>query len=184
MSLSNHPEHSPEVREYSYDEGVAEVVSRISTLFETKDAIFVAVNGQDQHVGKTRITMDLLHRKDALHSPDIIWLYIKNFDSWDIEGVIRNAMYARHLQPSARKYILIMEQAEIYRRNDTPFHQRNNDNFHEKVRTIGELINLPLRETDLLISICRPDRKFHDAQDPSSMNEILIVNEKAVDKIL
>lgn len=186
MALSGSSDRSPEVHEYSYDEGVAEVISRVEKLLEHKDAIVVAVGGWGAHVGKTQITTDLLRSQDGLYSPEhnVAWLYMKNFDYWDFEEIAHNMVITRMLRPNIAKYVLIVEQAQVCRIENDRLSTRINAEFYKGLEKIRGLLQIPIDKIDLLISICRPDKMFHDSGEPSTMNEVFIVNERAKDKVL
>jgi len=77
-------EDAPELKEYSFETGVDEIMRRIERLLEEKSGVVIAVSGSSKNVGKTflssRILGGLLERGISYAwEPDLntLWLQVQ-----------------------------------------------------------------------------------------------------------
>ncbi|MDD4996082.1 MAG: hypothetical protein PHW15_01205 [Patescibacteria group bacterium] len=142
-----------ESREYSFEEGVKESISRILDLLKNHGSVIVAVIGGSFDAGKTTVS-SRLGRGLMENGTRIKWC-----------GSIDTLEFKSEFPESGE--VLILTAEDVYTRDSA---------IEVKAKKFG----LPFSKIDLRVFVYRPDRAFEIRE--KRLADILIRNERAVDK--
>jgi len=167
-----------ESKEYGFDEGASVVVDTIEALLATgQECAAVSVNGSTVHVGKSRFTDEVAIR---LKEKGITVINCTNVDSMltikDTVALSRKnseteQMVILFTADSLTGFSLLKEKIKEVR--------LNKDNH---LKRQADKIGLSVGKIDLRIGIYRPDSPFDKPEGCESFADIMIRNDRAVDK--
>ena len=177
------PELEGEVREYNAEEGEKAVFSRIKELLASQDYVLVAFDlsyGSD--VGKSTISSGLWERCYRERIPAIVFV-----DFTDLSVLIepyRENLSGLRKEFHSKKGVIIMQAGGEgppmkLKKEDRKFIREIQDNaFASEFKKV----DLPIKKVDIWVSIYRPDHPFFIDEEHGYLGDIVIRNDKAVDK--
>ena len=161
------------VQEYSFEEGVAEAVRRITHLLETTDRdLFVGINGSDSDVGKTRLLGTIGRALKRMQVP----VAVMNDPNTDALITSKGSMefskeyFSKTGDPKPLNGVYLVQNVEIYT------HQPSTEEHRQVLREQ----NGKDLACDLYIGIYRPDKPFDKRIVATA--DMMIRNDDAVDK--
>lgn len=170
MEREKQPEIAAEKKEYSFKEGVKQIIERIDSLLLVQKYVVVAISGPlqgDINVGKTFLEGILGRRFDQRGIPYILASNenaLENRASSKIDNgvIVLGAMGSpgNHISPEKLTLYKTLQDSEL----------------EEAASSIG----MPLSKIDIRVVIYRPDRPLGEGDRQYS--DIIIRNEQAVDK--
>ncbi len=158
-------------REYGFEEGVREIMTRINSLLLQKDYVVVAISGptsDDTNVGKTFLETNLarMAREQGISC---------------VVAADEEVLKAAPLSKQMDKGLIILGAMDSPSGFDDPEKvARFSSAVDLKVREAGESVGLPISKVDIRAFIYRPDRPVRSGD--RMYNNIIIRNNQAVNK--
>ncbi|PIR96315.1 MAG: hypothetical protein COT92_01735 [Candidatus Doudnabacteria bacterium CG10_big_fil_rev_8_21_14_0_10_42_18] len=176
MSERRIPESETRQRGYFFDNGVAEVLKLLEKKLREEDVVIIGIHGSSINVGKTQLAGRL---GNWLIAQDIPHVYSSDFEGLSRGNASDNIGVEKELRLKKNKLVIILEAmttgAIKPEKIETVTLSEN-----QTLLEISKKLNLHLKKIDVRILIQRPDKLFQAGT--TNLADILITNEKAVDK--
>lgn len=161
-----------------FEDGVVETVDRVQQFLATQDVVVVGLDGSDVNVGKSSLLTEISLRLYAIRVPVTTASYIDGIPDAADQLKIKKDVY------STQKSVFIVEHTGLQMFLPERALRMVKANRNAELEKTMKRIGIQKSEIDLFVSVYAPKRPFIKADDPDSkpLGDIVICNEKAVDK--
>ncbi len=171
-----------QIKEYNFDEGVQEAIKRIEDLLSRQEYVVVGVNATGTDVGKTRLSGALVK---YFHGRNNIAAFGCSSPESFLWSSLKSEISDYQKQEDKGKVVIIFDSYTSF-----PYAENDKNRIlmrQSKDRDVENVVSshlpiLPIHRVDIWIGLCRPDKPFIGDLEEIPLSDIMICNEKAVDK--
>lgn len=163
-----------EKQEYTFDEGIKEIIRRVRNLLNSQDYVVIALNAEGISVGKTYLSNKIV----AMMIQEGIASIKPSTDS-AMERWLTDFKYNQQCSKHKNKGVVVLE-ARATNMTCLPEDLMQIREFYDQSLEIeASKLNLPLQKIDLWVAIYRPDQPFYLKPGKKIFGDIIIRNEQA-----